>query len=317
MSGTYSEVGLKNGEFIFYYPSGQIQAQGIFANGLRSKTWKYFFENGALEREVRFPVADKFKPVNEGEFEPVSVYDSTGAALITNGTGNWHYEYEWYGIPHRYIVEGQVKKGKKEGFWTCSLSNGQVLYREFYKNNVFKEGIVTDGKTQEKLQEPVNNKFMLPYKLEVTESFVYVMGTERKHYPFLLFLPEDSELSRIKTTKESGYNDTIPEDQKVFYAVEKQAQYEGGMAALMKFIKQNQIYPRAALRMGIEGNVFVSFIVETDGSISNIRITKGINADLDKEAIRLVGIFPKWIPGMQNGRVVRSQFVIPIPFKLD
>ena len=62
MSGAYSEVGLRTGEFIFYYPSGQIQAQGTFENGLRSGVWKYFFKNGTLEREVKFPFQEKYKP---------------------------------------------------------------------------------------------------------------------------------------------------------------------------------------------------------------------------------------------------------------
>jgi periplasmic protein TonB len=85
----------------------------------------------------------------------------------------------------------------------------------------------------------------------------------------------------------------------------------------MKFVLKNLKYPEMAKRMGIEGKVWVTFIVEKDGSISTIKITRGVNADLDREAIRIVSLFPKWSPGMQNGRTVKSQFVIPIPFKLD
>lgn len=312
MKGAYNEHGLKTGEFVSYYPNGQIQAQGSFKTDLRERTWKYFFENGKPEREVKFPVQEKFTPLQYG-FEPVSVYDSAGTQLIKDGTGQWHYEYEWYGITDRYIVDGKFKKGKKEGLWTCALSNGQLLYRELYKNDRLKEGFITDGKKLDKLTEPVENKLMLPYKFEVTENFVYAIGTIQDDYPFLSFLPLNQESIEPKS-KTAIVNDTIPEDQKVFFVVEKQAEFPGGMVALMKFIRNNQQYPADARRLGIEGKVSVMFIIEKDGSVSNIKITSGVHASLDKEAIRIVSLFPKWIPGMQNGKPVKCQFVLPIPF---
>jgi len=308
MSGTYSEVGLKTGEFILYYPSGQVQAQGNFEKGLRSGIWKYFFKNGKLEREIKF---------TKDKFEPISVYDSAGTQVIKDGTGMWRYEYEWYGVTERYIVTGKFEKAKKEDEWICKLSNGQAVYSETYKNDKFKTGWVTDGTKHETLQEPVENKFMLPYKFEVTESFVYVLGTERKTYPFLPFLPEESELSKTEPARASTYHDTIPEDQKVFFAVENPAEFPGGMVALMKFVRNTLRYPAEARRMGIEGNVHIKFIVDQNGDISNVEIVKGINQSLNEEAIRIVKLFPKWNPGMQNGRTVKSQFVLPIPFKLS
>lgn len=107
------------------------------------------------------------------------------------------------------------------------------------------------------------------------------------------------------------------DDDKVFIAVEQQAEFPGGMAAMYKFLQKNQKYPASARRMGIEGKVFVKFIVDKEGAISNIEIMKGINADLDKEAIRLIKLMPPWKPGKQNGRSVKSQFVLPINFKLE
>ena len=109
----------------------------------------------------------------------------------------------------------------------------------------------------------------------------------------------------------------LPEDEKVFYAVEQMAEFPGGAAAMLKFIQKNLRYPPKARRMGVEGKVFLKFIVGNDGAISNIEIVKGINDDLNNEAIRIVSIFPNWKPGYQNGRAVKSQFVLPIPFKLD
>lgn len=314
MKGTYTQTGLKTGDFIFYYPNGQIQALGKFENGWRAGIWKHYFENGKLEREAKFPAAERFGTIPD--FIPITVYDSSGVMLIENETGHWHYEYEWPGVADRFIVDGEFKRGWKDGLWTCSLSNGQLLYRETYKNGKFKTGTVTDGEKEEKLMQPVDNKFMLPYKIEVTENFVYSTGTTLNDYPFLSFLPRNRESLKV-TPKAERVNDSIPEDEKVFLVVERQAEFPGGMAAMYKFIQKNLKYPALARRMGIEGKVFVIFMVEKDGSVTNVKIHTGINADLDKEAIRIVSMFPKWKPGMQNGKSVKSQFVLPVPFKLD
>lgn len=110
---------------------------------------------------------------------------------------------------------------------------------------------------------------------------------------------------------------TGEEEDKIFYAVEQQAEFPGGIQAMMKFLQKNIKYPASAKRMGIEGKVFVKFIVDKEGGISNIEIMKGMNADLDKEAIRVIKLMPPWKPGKQNGRSVKSQFVLPVYFKLD
>lgn len=106
-------------------------------------------------------------------------------------------------------------------------------------------------------------------------------------------------------------------DDKVFYAVEQQAEFPGGIAAMMKFLNKNIKYPPSARRMGVEGKVFVKFIVDKEGGISNIEVMKGMNADLDKEAVRVIKLMPPWKPGKQNGRAVKSQFVLPVYFKLS
>ncbi len=107
------------------------------------------------------------------------------------------------------------------------------------------------------------------------------------------------------------------DDDKVFYAVEQQAEFPGGFAAMSKFLSKNIKYPASAKRMGVEGKVYVKFIVDKEGGISTIEIVKGINADLDKEAVRVIKLMPPWKPGKQNGRAVKSQFVLPVNFKLD
>jgi len=110
--------------------------------------------------------------------------------------------------------------------------------------------------------------------------------------------------------KEEGDEDII------FTIVEQQAEFTGGFEAMAKFLGKNMKYPAQARRMGVEGNVFVSFVIDKEGNISDPQVIKGISAECDKEALRVVKLMPPWKPGKQNGKPVRCRFVLPIKFKL-
>lgn len=103
----------------------------------------------------------------------------------------------------------------------------------------------------------------------------------------------------------------------IFVAVEQPAEFPGGQAALMKWLSQNIRYPEAAQQNDIQGRVIVKFVVERDGSISQASIVKGVDKDLDREALRVVKKMPKWQPGKNNGVAVRSYFNLPVTFKLQ
>lgn len=103
----------------------------------------------------------------------------------------------------------------------------------------------------------------------------------------------------------------------VFMVVEQPAEYPGGLEAMMKFIVKNMKYPAQARRMGVEGSVFVSFVVDKEGKISDPQVIKGISTDCDQEALRVIKQMPPWKPGKQNGKAVKSRFVLPIKFKLS
>ncbi len=105
-------------------------------------------------------------------------------------------------------------------------------------------------------------------------------------------------------------------DDKVFDVVEQMPSFPGGNGKLSEFLSQNVRYPVVAVENGIEGRVIVRFIVERDGSVSNVEVAKGAEASLDNEAVRVVKMMPKWNPGKQNGKAVRVNFNVPISFKL-
>ncbi len=108
-----------------------------------------------------------------------------------------------------------------------------------------------------------------------------------------------------------------PKEEQIFVAVEQPAEFPGGMAALMRWLNNNMRYPEAAQQNDIQGRVIVNFVVEKDGSIANVKIAKGVDKDLDREALRVVKKMPKWQPGKNNGVAVRSYFNLPVTFRLQ
>lgn len=98
--------------------------------------------------------------------------------------------------------------------------------------------------------------------------------------------------------------------------IEKYPEFEGGMAAWSKFIQRNLRYPYTASEQGISGKVFVSFVIELDGSISAVKIIKGIGGGCDEEAMRVIKKSPRWKPGQQNNQNVRVRYTMPLSFVL-
>lgn len=110
--------------------------------------------------------------------------------------------------------------------------------------------------------------------------------------------------------------ETIPGTD-IYTSVDEYPQFPGGEEARTKFIKDNLKYPINAKKNGIQGRVTCSFTIEKNGSFSDIRVDRGIDPDLDKEAVRIIKAMPKWIPAKKGGKVVRMRYTLPIKFKLD
>lgn len=105
-------------------------------------------------------------------------------------------------------------------------------------------------------------------------------------------------------------------NQKVYDVVEQMPEFPGGMVAFMDYLIQNMKYPEDAEKQKVEGHVIARFIVETDGSISDVNVVKQVFPSLDAEAIRVLQAMPKWTPGKQNGKPVRVKYTVPVTFKL-
>ncbi len=106
-------------------------------------------------------------------------------------------------------------------------------------------------------------------------------------------------------------------DEAVFVVVEKSPEFPGGDDSLYAFIGRNIKYPEAAKKNKIEGRVFVTFVIEKDGQVSNAKLLRDIGGGCGEEALRVVNSMPKWKPGTQRGNPVRVQFNLPIMFQLQ
>jgi periplasmic protein TonB len=107
------------------------------------------------------------------------------------------------------------------------------------------------------------------------------------------------------------------EEVQIFMVVESMPEFPGGEAALYKYLAENIKYPLMAKESGIQGRVFVTFVVERDGSVTDVRVLRGIGGGCDEEAIRVVEGMPKWTPGKQRGKSVRVQYNLPVKFTLQ
>ena len=115
---------------------------------------------------------------------------------------------------------------------------------------------------------------------------------------------------------EKGLNDSVKWEGRIYEVVEQMPHFPGGAASLMRYLSDNIKYPILAQKKGISGRVVVSFVVEPDGSLSEVRVVRSVDPKLDKEALRVVRDMPHWIAGRQDGKPVRARYNVPVSFRL-
>ena len=133
----------------------------------------------------------------------------------------------------------------------------------------------------------------------------------------------DVEESTIQASDETDkavevkYVPVEVEEQQIFQVVEEMPEFPGGMSECMKFLGKNIKYPTISQENGVQGRVIVQFVVNQDGSIVDAVVARGVDPYLDKEALRVVGMMPKWKPGKQRGKAVRVKYTLPVMFRLQ
>ena len=180
--------------------------------------------------------------------------------------------------------------------------------KDLSKNTANNEEILEVPPTQQlpppppKIQQP--QIIEVPDEKKIEEEIEINMDTEV------------TEQTKVEEVKIAPQEEEKEDPDQIFLVVEETAAPTGGMPAFYEFVAKKLKYPAQARRMGIEGKVFVEFVIERDGSITDVKAIKGIGAGCDEEAVRVLQSAPKWKPGKQRGKPVRQRMVLPIAFKL-
>ena len=150
--------------------------------------------------------------------------------------------------------------------------------------------------------------------IDVPTGNLIVIGTYRHNsstYP-VVKIPKQ-EIKEVTPTK----NSKISKSKKIYDVVDEMPVFPGGNGALLEYLATHVKYPVVAQENGVQGRVIVSFVVECDGSITDVRVERSIDPSLDREAIRVVSSMPRWSPGKLNGYIVRVKYSVPVAFKLQ
>ena len=150
--------------------------------------------------------------------------------------------------------------------------------------------------------------------IDVPTGNLIVIGTYRHNsstYP-VVKIPKQ-EIKEVTPTK----NSKISKSKKIYDVVDEMPVFPGGNGALLEYLATHVKYPVVAQENGVQGRVIVSFVVECDGSITDVRVERSVDPSLDREAIRVVSSMPRWSPGKLNGYIVRVKYSAPVLFKLN
>ena len=150
-----------------------------------------------------------------------------------------------------------------------------------------------------------------------TDLTVVENDAEIKNEVGLINADDNANKAQEEFTRVEVEEEEEEEEEEIFLVVEEDAEFPGGLDALSKYLAENIKYPQLAKENNITGRVFVSFVVEKDGRVGNIKILRDIGGGCGAEAVRVVKGMPKWKPGKQRGKPVRSQFTLPVSFNLQ
>lgn len=132
----------------------------------------------------------------------------------------------------------------------------------------------------------------------------------------IVFVPAGANAQNKKVKKTPTHKETATDD-KVYEVCEQMPTYEGGDVALLKYLTDSVKYPELAKKHGVQGRVVIGFIVEKDGSLTDVKVLRHVDIALDAEALRVVKGMPKWIPGCHDEQLVRVEYNVPVSFRLE
>ena len=176
---------------------------------------------------------------------------------------------------------------------------------------VFEEEIIPITEQEQPKQAPP------PPEAPKVEEVLEIMDNDSDVEESTIQASDDTQAAvEVKYTPVEVEEEEV-EEQQIFQVVEEMPEFPGGMGECMKFLGKNIKYPTISQENGVQGRVIVQFVVNQDGSIVDAVVARGVDPYLDKEALRVVGMMPKWKPGKQRGKAVRVKYTLPVMFRLQ
>ncbi|MBL7965614.1 MAG: TonB family protein [Prolixibacteraceae bacterium] len=288
------------GDYKIWHTNGQLNFSGNYKDNLKNGLFQTFNESGEL--------------IKEGQYE--------NGKLISGEPIVQDLIYEIPDIPAQFIdgpkAFNDYLKLKSENLKDILSSNQKDLRIISLNITVNKQGIIENLNLLS--QQSAEDQNLLNYIFEDFKGFKpgTVEGVPvTSVFPLDLLLSSEGNQFKLENSisQITEENDSLENDSTSI--VDINPDFPGGQIALRRFIATNVRYPVEAQEKGIQGKVFVQYVIEPDGSISNVKIDKGVHPVIDAEAIRVVKLMPKWIPARQNGKPVRVSYTVPVNFVLQ
>ena len=320
-------INMRQYQYLLIQKSVAIGGYSI-ANGITHST---------LKNRINMMLNNK-KPNSKSWLKLLALLPVLGTFLALNAETVTDYVYQQ---PQKKMVKKGRKTGKvnvgnktievKADTATPTSKGIGIFVIDEMKGNLENPLLIIDGKrvTMKEMQA-LDTQTIDHIEVLKDKASTEIYGEEGKNGVILITTKNAAREAVTATWTPSSSTDTSDDiistegdietetvDSKVYDVAEKLPEYPGGMEAMMKFLSENVHYPEEAYKSGVQGRVLVNFIIEKDGSISNVHVIKKVNDNLDAEAVRVVSAMPKWTPGMQEGKVVRVKYTLPITFRLN
>ncbi len=230
----------------------------------------------------------------------------------------WLYKFSLKGI-HEFLADDKLlSSGTNKLFYQTLLLNQLVGIQINDLTNNFNQSLIKQRfimMTKIKSKGKAKWKYLLP--VPITVLLIAFFAVNLNQNTFASEVKEEGKVPETTNSQKDLANQKENTDGAIFVVVEDMPKFPGGEPALYRFLVDNVKYPKEAREKGIQGRVFITFIVEKDGSLTNFKVVRGIGHGCDEEAIRVAKMMPNWEPGKQRGKEVRVQFNLPIKFVLN
>jgi TonB family protein len=283
-----------------WHLNGSLSFSGEYSNNLKNGEFRQFDESEKLIKKgiYQYGKLVSGEPVVQDMIFKRPEINAKLSKEITSINEDIKLKFEALNEPKSFLAQ-KVKLNliiDKTGK-VLEVRNGSLRDSLFLSvsNKLLKDMTIFYPATVENI--PVDSELIVEFKLSKKEFSI---------------LSEEPLLSLNAVEQPKSENQT-----NVYGTVEQMPEYPGGQEGLQNFLARTVRYPIEALQKGIQGKVFVNFVIDETGEVTKIQIAKGVHKSLDQEAIRVVQLMPKWRPGIQDGKPVKVSYTVPISFRQE